>query len=270
MYIHSEDKDINNSSYSSETLFRSFLQVNIDTQSLIQTSQNMPRVSPPSSANETGFANAPAPEHDPWKKWNDYYFTTPEEREINPEHIQSIVNILPDKKARVLDVGTGWGVFPVSIAEAARNSGKDVSVDALDLHVNEAPALKEERAQGLPINKISSSFQDFSPGENIYNYINANESIFYIPPDEQKKLITTLIKALKQDGILLFNTIEPLMKPGKTSIGAPYYGLATKDVKEIIQNHDMKIIGAVYLDTHIEGKEKDTEVVVNLFTVVKT
>jgi 2-polyprenyl-3-methyl-5-hydroxy-6-metoxy-1,4-benzoquinol methylase len=263
MYIHSEDKDINNSSYSSEVVFRSFLQVNIDTQSLIQTSQNMPRFSP-TSVGATDSANTPTQESDPWAVWNDYYFTTPEEREINLAHIQNIVNIL-NKGARVLDVGTGWGVFPVSIAEAAQKSGKDVSVDALDRHVNNAPALKEKRAQGLPITKISSSFQDFSPGENIYNYINADQSIFYIPPDEQKALITTLIKALKQDGILRFNTIEPLTKPEKTSIGAPYYGLATKDVKAIIQNHGMNILGEVHLKTDIEGKE----VVVNLFTAVK-
>jgi trans-aconitate methyltransferase len=166
----------------------------------------------------------------PAKPFGEFYQRT---QELPPsKQTNSFLSKIP-KKGIILDFGAGTGRW----SAAFLRDRPDLSIDAIDRHIERANLLDDDR-----VHKIKSDFEEFTP-EREYDGIWAFAALLFLKPAELEKSFRQLATSLKQGGIIEFSMVHDCEAAKQFGV----YGQSRKAIDALIEKNGL-LIESLLLD----------------------
>lgn len=109
-----------------------------------------------------------------------------------------------NKKLKILDLGCGPGLYAELLAEKGHKvTGVDFSANSIDY------AQKSAKEKNLKIKYIHENYLKFEMAKETFDFvIFIYADLGVLHPDDQKKMLSSIYKALKPGGILIFDVLN--------------------------------------------------------------
>lgn len=161
----------------------------------------------------------------------------------------SFLDAIP-KDGHILDFGCGSGRFTLAMHETR----PDLSIDALDMHLDEAPLLQDVSWLNA---RFPIKYEAFNK-QNHYDGIFAWASLFFEPPERHAPLFQQLSNALKTGGTLYFSFTE-----GKNH-ELPFFSRSEEELKSLLSDAGLS---AKQVEYHTDFRYSKHNVIVPTYTI---
>ncbi len=158
---------------------------------------------------------------------------------INPLRTRFILEELPVRNPRILDVGCGGGILSEALARTgAQVTGIDLSQSSLEV------ARQHARQQGLKIDyRLESAEEAAGTEPGSFDAVTCMEMLEHVPQPE--KVVAACMRALKPGGLAAFSTINRTPKAFLFAIVGGEYILhllprGTHTYSKLIRPHELK------------------------------
>lgn len=160
-------------------------------------------------------------------QWDSFYARTM--HLPSPQLTKSFVDLLPNH-ARVLDFGAGTGAWTAAFLR----DRPDLSIDALDMNIDQAKALPEK----FNGQKLQLRFQEYQGTPASYDAIWARSVLFFMPPKERDDCFHELAKSLPANGLLSFTMVDD----GENSKLAKFHGMSEDSILKMLDKEGFELV----------------------------
>ena len=111
---------------------------------------------------------------------------------------EKIIEFLPDKLDRIVDLGTGTGLQLIKLYEVYPDV-KTIAIDVSDEMLNKL----KERNISDNIDIVNQSFFDYDFGNNVYDAFISTQALHHFNKEDKINLYTKVYNSLKDNGVFV-------------------------------------------------------------------